>query len=157
MGRILSYHIPPGHRHTVIATIKYECCLEFVTNTGNYRMFHGLMGSKSDSDTFCLLLLLLPDHTDSISLARFTMSLAGGGGCCWTRKPPGSITLENIPLGLVPLNTSMYQACVTVRHPTLLIPKHTTAPCVPAVLYPIMPSPLYGTIGRINRNAIVQQ
>ena len=47
--RILSYHIPLGHRHTVIATTRSECCLEFITYTSDYRMFHGLMGSEGIS------------------------------------------------------------------------------------------------------------
>ena len=42
--RILSYRIPPGHRHTVIGS---ERGLEFITYTGDYRMFHGLMGSRA--------------------------------------------------------------------------------------------------------------
>ena len=59
--RILSYCIPLGHRHTVIATIRSECCLEFVTYTGDYPTFHGLMGSESEQKNFCLL---LPEHSN---------------------------------------------------------------------------------------------
>ena len=62
--RILSYRIPPGHRHTVIATIRSECCIEFVTYTGDYQMFHGLMGSESEPEIFCLL---LPEPSNSTS------------------------------------------------------------------------------------------
>ena len=55
--RILNYRIPPGHMHTVIGTVRSECCLEFVAYTSDYRMFHGLMGLESEPDTFCPLLL----------------------------------------------------------------------------------------------------
>ena len=40
--------MPPGHRQTVIATIRSERCLEFATYTGDYRMLHGLMDSESE-------------------------------------------------------------------------------------------------------------
>ena len=58
---------------TVTATIRSERCLEFITNTTvDYRMSHGLMGSKSECDAFCLL---LPDHADNTSLA-LTLSVS---------------------------------------------------------------------------------
>ena len=64
--RILSYCITPGHRHTVIVTIRSECCFEFVTCTGDYRTFRGLMGSQSKPEIVCLL---LPNHSDNSSLS----------------------------------------------------------------------------------------
>ena len=51
---------------TGIATIRSECCLEFVTYTGDYRMSHGLMGSESEPEIFCLLLSDHSDHSDNI-------------------------------------------------------------------------------------------